>query len=48
MEISIIDKSNYLKGLLITARKDNQLTETEKKILKDLTPYFCANRGQIY
>ena len=37
MEIPIIDKSNYLKGLLITARKDNQLTESEKKILKDIS-----------
>lgn len=37
MEISIIDKSNYLKGLLITARKDNQLTETEKKLLKEIS-----------
>ena len=37
MEIPIIDKSNYLKGLLITARKDNQLAESEKKILKDIS-----------
>lgn len=37
MEIPIIDKSNYLKGLLITARKDNQLSESEKKILKDIS-----------
>ena len=37
MEIPIIDKSNYLKGLLITARKDNQLAESEKKIIKDIS-----------
>ncbi len=34
MEVTIQDKSNYLKGLLITAKKDNQLTETEKKIIR--------------
>ncbi len=37
MEIPIIDKSNYLKGLLITARKDNQLAESEKKIIKNIS-----------
>ncbi len=37
MEIPIIDKSNYLKGLLITARKDNQLAESEKKIIKEIS-----------
>lgn len=34
MEISILDKSNYLKGLLIVAKKDNQLAEQEKKIIR--------------
>mgnify|MGYP000430034308 FL=1 len=34
MEIPQIDRSNYLKGLLITARKDNQLNETEISIIK--------------
>lgn len=34
MEIPQIDRSNYLKGLLITARKDNQLSETEISIIK--------------
>ena len=34
MEISILDKSNYLKGLLIIAKKDNQLAEQEKKIIR--------------
>lgn len=37
MELPVIDKSNYLKGLLITARKDNQLAESEKKILKEIS-----------
>ena len=36
MEISQLDKSNYLKGLLIVAKKDKQLTEPEKKILKGI------------
>ncbi len=36
MEIPVKDKSNYLKGLLIIARKDNQLAETEKKIIRDI------------
>ncbi len=36
MNIPVIDKSNYLKGLLITARKDKQLTEPEKKIIKSI------------
>jgi len=34
VEIPQIDRSNYLKGLLITARKDNQLSETEISIIK--------------
>ncbi len=34
MEIPQIDRSNYLKGLLITAKIDKQLTDTEKKIIK--------------
>ena len=34
LEIPQIDRSNYLKGLLITARKDNQLSETEISIIK--------------
>jgi len=37
MEIPVIDKSNYLKGLLITAKKDNQLAESEKKIIKEIS-----------
>ena len=41
MEIPQIDRSSYLKGLLITARKDNQLSETEISIIKK----FSARLG---
>lgn len=34
MNIPVIDRSNYLKGLLVTARLDKQLTEGEKEIIK--------------
>lgn len=33
LEIPQLDRSNYLKGLLITARKDNQLSEAEITII---------------
>lgn len=36
MQIPVIDKSNYLKGLLITARKDKQLADSEKEIIKGI------------
>jgi hypothetical protein len=36
LDIPQIDRSNYLKGLLITARRDKQLNETEIKIIKNL------------
>lgn len=36
MEIPQLDRSSYLKGLLITARKDNQLSETEISIIKNI------------
>jgi uncharacterized tellurite resistance protein B-like protein len=36
MEISLLDKSNYLKGLLVIAKKDNKLTEPEKKIIRNI------------
>lgn len=36
MEFPLLDKSNYLRGLLIIARKDNQLAESEKNILKSI------------
>lgn len=34
MEIPQLDRSNYLKGLLITARKDKKLVESEIAIIK--------------
>ncbi len=34
MDIPQLDRSGYLKGLLITARKDNNLTESEISIIK--------------
>lgn len=37
MDIPQIDRSNYLKGLLITAKVDKQLTEPEKKIIKQFS-----------
>jgi len=37
LNLTQIDKSNYLKGLLIIARKDNQLAESEKYILKNIS-----------
>jgi tellurite resistance protein len=37
LEIPQLDRSNYLKGLLITARKDNQLSETEISIIKKIS-----------
>ena len=36
MDIPIKDKSNYLRGLLIIAKKDKQLTEPEKRIIREL------------
>lgn len=36
MEIPQLDRSCYLKGLLITARKDNQLSESEISIIKKI------------
>lgn len=37
MNIPLIDRSNYLKGLFITARLDKQLNEKEKEILKKIS-----------
>ena len=37
MEFPLLDKSNYLRGLLIIARKDNQLAESEMNILKNIS-----------
>ena len=37
MQIPQLDRSNYLKGLLITARKDKQLTDLEKNMIRKLS-----------
>lgn len=37
MSIPLLDRSNYLKGLFITAKLDHQLSEKEKEILKKLS-----------
>ena len=36
MKINYRDKSNYLKGLLILAKRDKVLAESEEKIIKDI------------
>lgn len=35
MDFSVQDKSNYLKGLLIIAKKDKELTEQEIEFIKE-------------
>lgn len=37
MNISVLDRSNYLKGLFITAKLDKELTQKEKDILKTVS-----------
>ena len=37
MNIPLIDRSNYLKGLFITAKLDKELTTKEKDILKKIS-----------
>ena len=36
MHVPVKDRSNYLKGLLIVAKKDNELAEPEKKIIREV------------
>lgn len=36
MDIPVIDRSLYLKGLLITAKRDNRLTNHEKNIIRKI------------
>ena len=36
MNIPVIDKSSYLKGLLIIAKKNKILAEAEKKIIRGI------------
>jgi len=37
MNIPLIDRSNYLKGLFITAKLDKELSQNEKDILKKIS-----------
>jgi len=37
MNISVLDRSNYLKGLFITAKLDKELSQKEKDILKTVS-----------
>lgn len=37
MNIPLIDRSNYLKGLFITAKLDKELNPSEKEILKKIS-----------
>lgn len=37
MNIPVLDRSNYLKGLLITAKLDKQLSDKEKEIIKGIS-----------
>lgn len=32
---TVLDKSNYLKGLLILARRDNKLVDAEKELIRN-------------
>lgn len=37
MNIPLLDRSNYLKGLFITAKLDKQLCEKEKEFIKNIS-----------
>lgn len=37
MQVPVQDRSNYLKGLFVTAKLDKQLNQTEKDILKKIS-----------
>ena len=49
MDISVIDRSNYFKGLLLLIRKDRRITESETQLIKrigkafDLERVYCEN-----
>ena len=49
MKISVIDGSNYFKGLLLLIRKDDKITEPEIQLMKRIgrslrfEPEFCDN-----
>ncbi len=42
--LSILDSSNYLKGLLILARKDNRLVDNEREIIRSVAREFGFSR----
>jgi len=37
MNIPVLDRSHYLKGLLVTAKLDKQLSDKEKEIIKGIS-----------
>ncbi len=49
MKISVIDGSNYFRGLLLLIRKDRKITESEIQLMKRIgktlgfEPEFCDN-----
>lgn len=44
MDIPIIDRSNYLKGLFITAKLDGELNNQKKEILKEISDKLGFSR----
>ncbi len=42
--LTTLDKSNYLKGMLIVARLDNKLIEREKEIIRDVATRLGFSR----
>ena len=49
MKITVLDGSNYFKGLLLLIRKDHKITESEIQLMKRIgktlgfEPKFCDN-----
>lgn len=37
---TVLDRSTYLKGLLVLAKKDEKLVESEKEIIRDIASRF--------
>ncbi len=42
--LTVLDSSNYLKGLLILARKDNKLVDNEREIIRGVAKEFGFSR----
>lgn len=42
--LTTLDKSNYLKGMLIVARLDNKLIEREKDVIRDVATRLGFSR----